>query len=156
VGEDFWPANYDPSLVDEVIAVSDADAFDMARRVTHEEGMLIGGSGGTAVVAALRVAETAPAGSCVVVLVPDTGRGYISKIFNDDWMRGYGFLTTESGPTAGNPRRQGCDATDLILATTDQSVREVTGLMRERGVSQVVIAVTDELPLAARGGRHRH
>jgi len=81
--------------------VSDADAFDMARRVTHEEGMLIGGSGGTAVVAALRVAETAPAGSCVVVLVPDTGRGYISKIFNDDWMRGYGFLTTESGPTAG-------------------------------------------------------
>jgi cystathionine beta-synthase len=151
VGEDFWPANYDPSLVDEVIAVSDADAFDMARRVTHEEGMLIGGSGGTAVVAALRVAETAPAGSCVVVLVPDTGRGYISKIFNDDWMRGYGFLTTESGPTAGDILDvKGANATDLILATTDQSVREVTGLMRERGVSQVVIAVTDELPLAAK------
>src|SRR5664280_3460655 len=75
VGEDFWPENYDPSLVVEVIAISDAEAFDMARRVTHEEGMLIGGSGGTAVVAALRVAQTAPAGSCVVVLVPDTGRG---------------------------------------------------------------------------------
>jgi cystathionine beta-synthase len=151
VGEDFWPANYDPSLVDEVIAVSDADAFEMARRVTHEEGMLIGGSGGTAVVAALRVAEAAPEGSCVVVLVPDTGRGYISKIFNDDWMRGYGFLTTASGPTAGDILDvKGANATDLILATTDQSVREVTDLMRERGVSQVVIAVTDELPLAAK------
>jgi cystathionine beta-synthase len=151
VGEDFWPANYDPSLVDEVIAVSDADAFEMARRVTHEEGMLIGGSGGTAVVAALRVAESAPAGSCVVVLVPDTGRGYISKIFNDDWMRGYGFLTTASGPTAGDILDvKGANATDLILATTEKSVREVTDLMRERGVSQVVIAVTDELPLAAK------
>src|SRR5665213_780646 len=151
VGEDFWPENYDPSLVDEVIAVSDADAFAMARRVTHEEGMLIGGSGGTAVAAALKVAETAPAGSCVVVLVPDTGRGYISKIFNDDWMRGYGFLTTESGPTAGDILDvKGANATDLILATTNQSVREVTLLMRERGVSQVVIAVTDELPLAAK------
>ena len=74
VGEDFWPANYDPSLVDEVIAVSDADAFAMARSVTQREGILIGGSGGTAVVAALRVAASAPAGSCVVVLVPDTGR----------------------------------------------------------------------------------
>jgi cystathionine beta-synthase len=151
VGEDFWPANYDPSLVDEVIAVSDADAFDMARRVTHEEGMLIGGSGGTAVAAALRVAEAAPEGSCVVVLVPDTGRGYISKIFNDDWMRGYGFLTTASGPTAGDILDvKGANATDLILATTEKSVREVTDLMRERGVSQVVIAVTDELPLAAK------
>ena len=120
VGEDFWPANYDPSLVDEVIAVSDADAFEMARRVTHEEGMLIGGSGGTAVAAALRVAESAPEGSCVVVLVPDTGRGYISKIFNDDWMRGYGFLTTASGPTAGDILDvKGANATDLILATTE-------------------------------------
>ncbi|HEY5009759.1 MAG TPA: CBS domain-containing protein, partial [Acidimicrobiales bacterium] len=75
----------------------------------------------------------------------------ISKIFNDDWMRGYGFLTTETGPTAGDILDvKGANATDLILATTDQSVREVTDLMRERGVSQVVIAVTDELPLAAK------
>jgi cystathionine beta-synthase len=138
VGEDFWPENYDPTLVDEVIAVSDADAFAMARRVTHEEGMLIGGSGGTAVAAALRVAATAPKGSRIVVLVPDSGRGYLSKVFNDDWMRGYGFLSS------------GVDAHDLILARVDQSVRDVTGLMRERGISQVVVAVTDELPLAAK------
>jgi cystathionine beta-synthase len=150
VGEDFWPANYDPSLVDEVIAVSDADAFAMARRVTHEEGMLIGGSGGTAVAAALKVAETAPPGSRVVVLVPDSGRGYISKVFNDDWMRDFGFITTSPGPNAGDILdAKGAYATDLILARVDQSVREVTELMRTRGVSQVVIAVTDQLPLAA-------
>ncbi len=150
VGEDFWPANYDPSLVDEVIAVSDADAFAMARLVTHQEGMLIGGSGGTAVAAALKVAQSAPKGSRVVVLVPDSGRGYISKIFNDDWMRGYGFITTSTGPNAGDILdAKGANATDLILARVDQSVREVTELMRSRGVSQVVVAVTDELPLAA-------
>ena len=151
VGEDFWPVNYDPTLVDEVIAVSDADAFAMARRVTHEEGMLIGGSGGTAVAAALRVAATAPKGSRIVVLVPDSGRGYLSKVFNDDWMRGYGFLSSGDGPHAGDILDvKGGDANDLILARVDQSVREVTGLMRERGVSQVVVAVTDELPLAAK------
>jgi len=87
VGEDFWPANYDRASLMRY-RVSDADAFAWPTR-HHEEGMLIGGSGGTAVVAALRVAETAP-GMCVVVLVPIRVRLH-SKIFNDDWMRGYGF-----------------------------------------------------------------
>ena len=151
VGEDFWPKNYDPALVDEVVAVSDADAFSMARRVTHQEGMLIGGSGGTAVAAALRVAQGAPKGSRIVVLVPDSGRGYLSKVFNDEWMSGYGFLSSGDGPHAGDILDvKGEDANDLILARVDQSVREVTELMRARGVSQVVVAVTDEVPLAAK------
>jgi len=129
----------------------------MARRVTHEEGMLIGGSGGTAVVAALRVAETAPAGSCVVVLVPDTGRGYISKIFNDDWMRGYGFLTTESGPTAGDILDvKGANATDLILATTDQSVREVTASCANAASPKSSSRYRRVAARGQRGGRHRH
>ncbi len=92
VGEDFWPAAYDPSVPDEIIAVSDADSFDMTRRLAREEALLVGGSCGMAVVAALKVAKEAGPGSLVVVLLPDGGRGYLSKIFNDAWMSSYGFL----------------------------------------------------------------
>ena len=90
-GEDFWPVNYDPTIVDRVIAVSDRDSFAMARRVAREEGLLIGGSCGTAVWAALEVARAATPDDLVVTLIPDSGRGYLSKIFNDAWMAEYGF-----------------------------------------------------------------
>jgi cystathionine beta-synthase len=90
-GEDFWPGNYDRAIVDRVIAVSDRDSFDAARRVAHEEGLLIGGSCGTAVWAALEVARTAAPDDLIVTLIPDSGRGYLSKIFNDAWMAEYGF-----------------------------------------------------------------
>src|SRR6195256_961622 len=92
VGEDFWPTTFDPALVDRVIEVSDAEAFAMARRVTREEGLLIGGSCGTAVHAALVVAHEAKPDDVIVVLLPDSGRNYLSKIFNDHWMFDFGFL----------------------------------------------------------------
>ncbi|WP_079673948.1 cystathionine beta-synthase, partial [Mycobacteroides abscessus] len=92
VGEDFWPSAYDPSVVDEVIAVSDADSFEMTRRLAREEGLLVGGSCGMAVVAAIRLAEKVGPDGLVVVLLPDGGRGYLSKVFNDAWMSSYGFL----------------------------------------------------------------
>ncbi len=153
VGEDFWPSNYDPSVVDEVVAVSDADAFAMARRVTREEGMLIGGSGGTAVAAALRVAVDAPAGSRVVVVVPDSGRGYLSKLYNDEWMRDYGFLEPR-GPSARDvlaaKEAASGESGSLVLVVKDRPVREAIATMRERGVSQLLVSVTDELPLAAK------
>src|ERR687898_840067 len=92
IGEDFWPTTYDPSVVDRVVAISDEDSFLMARRVTCEEGLLIGGSRGTAVAAALEVATDLGPDDLVVVLIPDSGRGYPSRVFDEDWMAGYGFV----------------------------------------------------------------
>jgi cystathionine beta-synthase len=155
VGEDFWPENYDPSLVDEVIAVSDADAFAMAREMTQREGLLIGGSGGTAVAAALRVASDLPEDAVVVVLIPDSGRGYLSKIFNDTWMTDYGFLRPHDEMDVGDVlaakiERQASTLADLVLVTEDVLVRDAITLMREKDVSQLLVTVTAELPLAAK------
>ena len=91
VGEDFWPETFDPNIVDSYETVSDDEAFAMTRRLVDEERILVGGSGGMAVVGALRVAEERP-DDLVVVLLPDSGRNYLTKIFNDDWMREKGFL----------------------------------------------------------------
>src|SRR4051794_40166178 len=103
VGEDFWSSAYDPSIPDEIVAVSDADSFEMTRRLAREEGLLVGGSCGMAVVAALRVAERLSPeearDAVIVVLLPDGGRGYLSKIFNDRWMSRYGFLSEDGAAT---------------------------------------------------------
>ena len=90
VGEDFWPTTFDPSVVDEYEMITDAEAFEMTRRLVTEEAILAGGSCGMAVVGAIRSAERYP-DELVVVILPDGGRNYISKIFNDDWMREHGF-----------------------------------------------------------------
>ena len=153
VGEDFWPPTYDPSLVDRTIRVSDAESFAAARRVTREEGLLIGGSCGTAVHAALVVGAELGPDDLVVVLLPDSGRGYISKIFNDEWMTRFGFLV-QGGTTAGDvlaAKRAGVEAVaDLVVITPDEPARHGFGMMRDLGVSQLVVSVTTELPLAAK------
>src|SRR5215469_2298863 len=110
VGEDFWPDTYDKQICDQIIPVSDADSFLMTRRLAAEEALLVGGSCGMAVVAALRVAEQAGPDDLVVVLLPDGGRGYLSKIFNDAWMSSYGFLRNRldgsiEQPTVGDVLR---------------------------------------------------
>ncbi len=92
IGEDFMPGTMDMSIVDDIIQVSDRDAFRMARRLAQEEGILVGGSGGTAVHAALKVAELLPRNKTIVTLLPDTGRNYLSKLFSDQWMSEQGFL----------------------------------------------------------------
>jgi cystathionine beta-synthase len=91
IGEDFMPGTMDMSIVDDVIQVSDKDAFRMARRLAREEGILVGGSGGTAVHAALKVAEHLAGDKTIVTLLPDTGRNYLSKLFSDKWMEEQGF-----------------------------------------------------------------
>ena len=97
VGEDFWPETFDPSIVDEYEVVTDAEALHMTRRVVLEEGLLVGGSCGMALVGALRVAERDPE-DLVVVILPDGGRSYLSKIFDDAWMRANGFLDADGNP----------------------------------------------------------
>jgi cystathionine beta-synthase len=156
VGEDFWPTTYDPALVDRVVKVSDAESFAAARRVTREEGLLIGGSGGTAVHAALVVGRDLGPEAIVVVLLPDSGRGYLSKVFNDEWMTRFGFLQSD-GPTAGHvmeakraAARDSDPIPDLVIVTPAEPARRGVELMHDHGVSQVIVAVTSELPLAAK------
>src|SRR5215207_1599562 len=140
VGEDFWPDTYDRGICDEIIAVSDADSFELTRRLAREEGLLVGGSCGMAVVAALRVAERAGPDDVVVVLLPDGGRGYLSKIFNDDWMADYGFLRTSSETTVGDVLRRKTGAMpELVHVHPQDTVREAIDILREYGVSQMPV-----------------
>ena len=95
VGEDFYPGNYDPDVVDEVIQVDDRESFLMTRRLMREEGLFVGGSCGMAVVAAVRAAKDLPESAMMVVLLPDTGRNYVSKVFDDEWVLANSEATSE-------------------------------------------------------------
>jgi len=141
VGEDFWPEAYDKTVADEIIAVSDADAFDMTRRLAREEGLLVGGSCGMAVAAALKVAAKADPGDLVVVLLPDSGRGYLSKVFNDDWLARFGFIQAQGVRTVSDVLRvkSGESVPPFVHTHPTESVREAIDILREFGVSQMPV-----------------
>ncbi|MEO6503315.1 MAG: cystathionine beta-synthase [Jatrophihabitantaceae bacterium] len=149
VGEDFWPANFDPKVSDEIIAVSDSVSFEITRRLAREEGLLVGGSCGMAVAAALRVAERAGPDDVIVVLLPDGGRGYLSKVFSDKWMSDYGFLDTSAETTVGEvlTAKDG-ETPALVHGHPNETVREAIDILREYGVSQMPV-VGAEPPVTA-------
>jgi len=151
VGEDFFPGTFDPATVDRWVRVSDRDAFAMARRITREEGILAGESCGTALVAALDEARALMAAepdaareAVFVVLLPDGGRNYLSKLYNDEWMRVNGLLPTTGAVVrigellAGDHHHD--DLPDLVLARTRQRVGDAIALLQEYGISQLPVS----------------
>jgi cystathionine beta-synthase len=151
VGEDIWPDTYDKSICDEIIAVSDADSFLMTRRLAREEALLTGGSCGMAVVAALQVARKAGPDDVIVVLLPDGGRGYLSKIFNDEWMADYGFLTSETAePRVGEVlEAKAGPLPPFVHAHPRDTVRTVIAALREFDVSQLPVLSAEPPVMAA-------
>jgi cystathionine beta-synthase len=139
VGEDFYPAAWQSDLYDAVLPVTDQESFETARKVSQVEGLLIGGSGGTAMAAALRVARSAPPDALIVVLNPDSGRGYLSRVYDDTWMSQNGFITLGSPPHVGDILASRSSGEDFWFISPDDTVRRAIELMRERAISQLPV-----------------
>src|ERR671912_787697 len=139
VGEDFFPAAWDPSLYDDVIAISDEESFLTARQVSREEGILIGGSGGMAVAAAIKVAKRANPDDIVVVLHPDSGRGYLSRVFDDAWMANFGFLKECDQCVGAVLDTRNASIDTLLYVNPHQLVSEAITIMRTNGISQLPV-----------------
>lgn len=143
VGEDFWPETFDREIVDRWVAVTDKDSFLTTRRLAMEEGILAGGSCGTAMWAALEAAKTIDdPNALVVVVLPDGGRSYLSKIFNDAWMTQYGFLDRTGDAAVGDVlarKADGGGTPTLVTVQTHQKVRDAVALLHEHGVSQLPV-----------------
>jgi cystathionine beta-synthase len=150
VGEDFWPATYDRNIADRIIEVSDADSFAFTRRLAREEALLVGGSSGMAAFAAVQLAhELDEPDAVIVVLLPDSGRGYMAKVFNDEWLSQYGFLPATDEQTIGEVLRgKSGRIPDLVHTHPNETIAEAVQILQEYGVSQMPV-VRAEPPIVA-------
>ena len=141
IGEDFWPGTFDKSLVDRWVRVSDRDTFLTARRITREEGILAGVSSGTAMFAALQVAKDLDGSALVVVLLPDSGKSYLSKLYNDEWMRQNGFLQRFAHlMRVGDVIRDREGGTpQIVVVSRGDTVRSAIDTMQRYGISQIPV-----------------
>ena len=156
VGEDFWPETYDRAIADRIIEVSDADSFAFTRRLAREDALLVGGSSGMAAYAAKQLAEELAAegrtDAVIVVLLPDSGRGYLTKVFNDEWLASYGFPTGSEAAaekTVGEVLRgKSGQLPDLVHTHPTETIADAVHILREYGVSQMPV-VRAEPPVVA-------
>jgi cystathionine beta-synthase len=149
IGEDFWPPTFDADVVDQWYRVSDAESFAIARACTREEGILVGGSCGTALWAALEYARDQPADATIVVLLPDSGRGYLSKLYDDAWMAEHGFLDRSRGAVADALRTKPADLPALVHVHPSETVARAISYLKEFGVSQMPVFREDVHDTAA-------
>jgi len=149
IGEDFWPRTFDPSTVDRYVRVTDRDAFRMARRITREEGILVGGSSGTAVVAAVEVARELGPDEVVVVILPDTGRNYLSKLYSDAWLLQYGLTerpeVVRVEEVLGG--RHG-EVPPLVTVNARDKVRQAIDVLQRYSISQAPVVREDSMDVA--------
>ncbi len=139
IGQDWIPGTLNFEYVDDMIEVTDKESFLMARRMTREEGMFVGGSSGTVMAAALKYAERVKENEVMVILVPDTGERYLSKIYNDDWMRENGFLIPERITVRYVLQNKPKDVQHVVAVDMATTVRKALDLFKEHDVSQLPV-----------------
>jgi cystathionine beta-synthase len=145
IGMSYLPQTVDMRVIDKILRITDKESFLMARRITREEGLLVGGSSGTAVAAAVRVARDLPADAILVVVMPDSGRGYMSKIFNDEWMHANGFLEDDKRKDTVGDVLRSKGTPPLITVTETQAVKEALDLLRRYEISQMPVMRGNEV-----------
>ena len=150
IGEDFWPETFDPSVVDRYVRVSDRDSFILARRITREEGILVGGSSGTALFAALAVGRELGPDATIVVIFPDTGRNYLSKLYSDTWMRQYGFVERPEVVTVREVLgvRPG-ELPAVVAVGAHEKVRHAVDTLQQFNISQAPVTREDAEDVSA-------
>lgn len=143
IGEDFIPSTLDLSLIDEVVQIGDAEAFHVARRLVREEGIFCGGSSGAAVAGAIQIARDLGPERLVVVILPDSGSRYLSKFYNDDWLREHGFLEVDRGRVTAREVSRARGLPTLVTASAGDRMLDVIARMRQYGISQTPVLSAD-------------